>query len=482
MKYKGVLWVKKRNKLLISALCAGSMLLSGCGGASASSLAESMQEALNEVTYVESAISLNMQGSTTGGDKEHTAGVLSEMKVHSSYNPGAVYSESISRITVDDVVTREYKELYIVPGEKEGEYLEYSHKEGEEDWNKSTLSEAEILQIPIKSALLRDYTELLTSLEKSNDIVLLDERENYMFEGLAKPEILQDIFGINIYGSFMTNVEALLDDEEQIKCVFYVDKETSLPRRLELTFKDSFAVTDMAFDTATITVDYNKYNAEDGIELPNTVSFTALDADAKFYNNYHAWNLFLPYVNGEKMTEADNSGGVSTFKSDWNTFQIRLDDGVTTLPLKLEDLKKLNYQLDSSFSQTLVEPNQYLDNVKLKKGNDIMKVTVYNDTTAAKPVSDCKIGAVDLSIADAPSNGIKLYLPGEVTLNMDKKALIAAYGEPDVTSNSFAADKLTWQGDDKENQLFEAEINASNNKVIRLHLRNIPVSGGNQAE
>ena len=63
---------------------------------------------------------------------------------------------------------------------------------------------------------------------------------------------------------------------------------------------------------------------------------------------------------------------------------------------------------------------------------------------------------------------------------MEKSALIAAYGEPDKTSTSFAADLLTWYGEDAENQLFEAEINAANGKIIRLHLRNIPVTGGSQ--
>lgn len=471
--------MKKRSKLFMVLICSGALALSGCGASTSSNLQDSMQEALDNVTYVESTITLNLQGQTSNSEKVHTAGVVSEMKVDSSYNPIAIYSEAVSRITVDDKVTREYKEVYYVPDEV-GDYYTYTLNEGDEEWSKTLMSEEEIMALPVKAALLRDYASFLKTAAMSNDIILIDDRENYLFEGTLEPKTLQDIFGVNIYGSFMTNVEALLDDN--MEALLYIDKETSLPKKLEVHFEDSFSVSDMRFDNAFITIVYDNYNKEEEVEVPNKVSFTAVDTGKKFYDTFYAWNLFLPYVDGEQVVNNNGGSSTSTFKSDWTSYQIRLDDGVTQLPLTYDAMKKLGYELDSSFTQMLVEPNQYIDQVKLLKTNDVLIVSFYNDTTAAKPITECKIGAIDLSIANAPSNGIKLYLPGEVTLNMDRQSLIAAYGEPNNTSTSFAADLLTWYGEDKENQLFQVEINASNNKIIRLHLRNIPVTGGNQAK
>lgn len=470
--------MKKTNRGLLALLFLGTVLLSGCSEPSTSSLEESIEEALANVTYVESAITLNLQGQTSGTDNVHTAGLVSEINVDSSYQPIAIHGEAVSRITVDDVITREYKEIYYVSDEN-GDYYEYSLNEGDEEWEKTSLNEQEVMALPLKATLLRDYSSLLSTLSMSSDILLINDREHYLFEGTVEPKLLQDILGINIYGSFMTNVEALLEGD--MECRLYIDKETSLPKKLEISFLDSFAVSDMSFDCASLTVVYENYNKEDRIEVPNKVSFTALNTDASFYDTFYAWNLFLPYVDGEETVSSGGETATGTFKSDWTSFQVRLDDGVTQLPLKYEDMKKLGYSIDSDYTKTLIEPNQYLDAIRLEKGNDRLVCTFYNDTTAAKPVTECKIGAIDLSISNAPSNGIKLYLPGEVTLNMTKQSLIAAYGEPDSTSTSFAADLLTWHGEDKENQLFEAEINASSGKIIRLHLRNIPVTGGSQS-
>lgn len=470
--------MKKTKRGVLALLFLGTVLFTGCSEASTSSLEERMEEALANVTYVESSITLNLQGQTAGTDKVHTAGLVSEINLDSSYQPIAIHGEAVSRITVDDVITREYKEVYYVPDEH-NDYYEYTLNEGEEEWSKSALNEQEIMALPVKATLLRDYSSLLSTLSLSNDMILINDREHYMLEGTVKPKLLQDILGINIYGSFMTNVEALLEGD--MECILYIDKETSLPKKLELSFLDSFAVSDMTFDSANLTVIYENYNKEDRIEVPNKVSFTALNTDADFYDTFYAWNLFLPYINGEKNTGTDGEAATGTFKSDWKSFQVRLDDGVTQLPLKYEDMKKLGYSIDSDSTQILIEPNQYLNNIKLEKSDDILICTFYNDTTAAKPITDCKIGAIDLSISNAPSNGIKLYLPGEVTLNMTKQSLIAAYGEPDKTSTSFAADLLTWHGEDKENQLFEAEVSATSGKIIRLHIRNIPVTGGSQS-
>lgn len=172
-----------------------------------------------------------------------------------------------------------------------------------------------------------------------------------------------------------------------------------------------------------------------------------------------------------------NSG--QSFSATWDSFQVRIDGGMTKIPLSYADLEKVGYAVEESYSGLIIEPNKYKENVALVKGNDKLTVWLYNDDTVAQPVTNCKICAVDCIASQIPNNGIKLFFPGEVTLGISKDALLSAYGDPSVEKTAFSCDTYIWNGK-SESQSLLAEISPVTGQVIRLRVCNIPVTGGVQ--
>ncbi|MBQ5756318.1 MAG: hypothetical protein IIV88_03565, partial [Erysipelotrichaceae bacterium] len=159
--------------------------------------------------------------------------------------------------------------------------------------------------------------------------------------------------------------------------------------------------------------------------------------------------------------------------SSWDTFQVRIDQGMTKLPLLYEDLNKLGYSIDSSASSTILEPNSYVENIPVVKGSDKLLCAFYNPETTPQPIINCSIGSIDVIASNIVQNSISVFLPGEVTLGITREALESAYGKPDESSSGFSADTYIYHGE-TENQQFMAEISPVTNLVIRLQLKNIP--------
>lgn len=272
-------------------------------------------------------------------------------------------------------------------------------------------------------------------------------------------------------------MEWLLDDK--VPCTFYIDAETALPDHFVLDFSESFIPSDMTFTLAELTVNYGEWNNLKPITAPKRVTVVSTDTEAEFYANYYAWNLFLPYIGGQIDGSGTPGNGDQTFSASWDSFQVRIDGGMTKIPLTYADLEKVGYKVEEKNAGLIVEPNKYKEDVVLIKGSDKLTVWLYNDDTVAQPVTSCKICAVDYIASQIPNNGIKIYFPGEVTLGISKDLLISAYGDPDEEDNAFSCDTYTWNGESESLSLL-AEISPVTGQVIRLRVCNIPVTGGQQ--
>jgi len=469
----------KRILCLALAVSCALSLLTACGSSfntnDASAAPQLLSEALSEVTTSEVSITLDMQGSISDDDgSRHTAGINSEVTICSSFDPVACHVDAYSSILVDGAMSRENVSVYVVP--EGSDYVEYSYNEMEDEWSKRVLTRPEILSVPAMTGVISDWSYFTKDLAYSSTEDDGDETKTYVYSGTVDSGILNELYATGIFGSFMKSVEWLLEDD--IDCTFSIDAETNLPDQIVLEFADSFTATDMTFSAATVTVQYNDWNDDDAVTIPKKYAVTAADNDEAFYSTYYAWNLFLPYVGGQIVS--GNQGGVgSSFQSEWETYQLRIDGGMTAIPFAFEDLKKMGYTIDDKHDDLIIEPNQYYSGVVVNKGNDKIICTFYNEDTVAQPIMDCKIGAVDISASDQKENGIKIYLPGEVTLGITKDALLSAYGDPDDTVSGFSCDTLTWKGAG-ELQSLVAEISPATGQMIRLCLQNIPVTGGAQ--
>lgn len=461
---------------LVAAAAAAS-LLSGCSGGEGKKKELSFEEAIAGVTSVETSVQLDVQGTATSNSGSHNASIGTDMTtVYVLGDSPAYHMESYSKITVDGVGSRDDEEMYVL--QEGSNFVSYEYVSSSDEWKKQVLSRAEAAAISTKTGFVDQFPKLLESLSVDGTEDLADGSQRTIYKGDVDRSYLQYFFGNNkVFGSFMTSVEHLLKDS--IPCELAVSSTNMLPDYIEFDFTDSWKKSDMDFDNATVTVHYSNWNKESEIELPKKVSVVATNPDEEFYETYYAWNLFLPYVGGSSTGSGSAGNSGQSFTSSWETYQLRIDGGMTSLPLSVQDLQKVGYTIDSLFESQLIEPNQYVEGIVLNKNQDKMKITVYNPDTVAQPVASCNVGAIDLYAADIPQNGIVVYFPGEVTLGMTGESLISAYGEPDEKISSFSSDHYKWYGEG-DLQFFESEVSPVTGQVIRLKLSNIPVSGGEQ--
>lgn len=469
----------KRKFFSISGLLIVSLmvsLFSGCSGTSSEAeVANSINEAISEVNSVETSILIDLQAriGSTGSSDGHSASLGSDITIVSNFDTDAYHAEYYSRINVDGVNSKEDMEYYVI--KEDEDYIRYEC-DGNDEWTKSTISVADRASLYLKSGVLSDWSALLANCSLENNDVEVENRLADEYMGTVRASIIQELIGDSIFNSFMYSVEQILNDE--IPCTVYIDSETSLPVQIILDFKEDFMADDMIFDVAQIVVTYSDWGEAGEVTVPKKISIVAVDEIADYYSSFFAWQLFLPYVNGNSGSSNHGSAGLN-FASSWNTYQIRIDDQLTTIPFTYEDLNNLGYTIDSSYNSTLIEPNKYIDNVAIYKGKDIIYCTLYNPETKALPITSCSIGCVDISSSDQKDNSIKVYLPGEITLGITEEALKSAYGDPNEVEHAFACDSYIWTTDN-HNQSFMAEISPTTKQVIRLQLKNIPVKGGKQ--
>ena len=475
--------MKRLSIPLALSLCL--LILSGCLSPTEQEVVIDTKTAIlqnmAEVSSVETSITLEMQAhvGAMGDTGAHNANIGSDITLEMTADPLAVHGEFYSRILVDGITTRDDKEYYIVE-EDNGIMGKYSYIEESDEWEHTTLTKAESMAVPCQTGLIYDWNAFLGYLNDDKYTETVSGMTCYRLSGEVPTSLLQEFFfGNNVFGSFMYSTEMLLSDT--IPCVLHVDSVTYQPVQILFSFNNEFIVSDMTFDTAEVTVTYKDWNEVPAIEIPKKIEIVASDPTEEFYNTFYAWNLFLPYITGGETSgnQGDTPSGEISFTADWSTFQVRIDGGMTQLPILPADLQKIGYVMDNNYGSTIVEPNQYMENIPMRKGQDILYCTFYNPDTVAQPIGNCIIGALDLSYTNNANNSIQVYLPGEVSLGITKDALTSAYGEPDFLERAFASDTYTWYGD-IENESFMAEISTVNNQVIRIYLKNIPVTGGKQ--
>lgn len=462
----------------ICSVCLAMILslsfFAGCSSAEEKSYVEDSKNLIGEATSVETSILVELVGrvSSNISSDGHKASLMSDITINSTSSPKAYHAEMYSRITVDDVVSKEDREIYVVP--ENDSYYKYEYISDTDEWEKYKMSIEDVLTLPTKTGIDIDWSTLTSKLEVSSESVEANDIDCTLYTGETNSSILQNFFGNKVFDSFMYSVEMLLTDT--IPFDLYVSNETGYPVQLVFDFADSFIVSDMSFDTASVTVTYDNWNTVPEISIPKKVSVVAIEPVKNLYNSFYAWNLFLPYVNGNSSSSSSIGNPSGTFQSLWNTYQFRLDDYLSALPITYEDLSKLGYKLDTEKSDIIVDPNQIAENVSIYKGSDKIVCCLYNDTTSAQPITSCKIGSIDISTANNSSNSITLFLPGEIHLGVSRDSIYAAYGEPDSVTTSFAADLCTWSGDDEQHYLI-AEISPKTQEVIRIELKNINIYG-----
>jgi len=470
-----------RTFVSLATICACLLtFLTGCSTVSITDpalMAAELNTSIQDIQSVETHISFEMQGTfkNSADYNSHSASIGSDVTIQSTYSPLAYAREGYSNILVDGVTTRENKQNYVVPDGND--YINYEYLSETGEWEMSILSHPEILMLAGKTGLIQDWTAFMSNMKHTSSTGDGTESLTLVYSGTVDSSIINQVFAEPIFGSFMTSLEWLVQDN--LSCTLYVDGIQYLPKRFEVSFQNEFAVTDMVFNKATITVEYSDWNTINEISVPKQGAVMAINPDEAFYSTYYSWNLFLPYVGGQLPVGTEDPQSGQSFTADWSTFQVRIDGGMTSVPLLYEDLQKIGYDIEDKYSSYIMEPNKYVEDVIVSKGQDKIRCAFYNDDVVAQPISSCKIGAIDIRASDQPNNGIKIYLPGEITLGITRDTLESAYGAPDYAESAFSSDTLTWKGA-SDLQYFLAEISPITGQVIRLKIFNVATTGGVQ--
>lgn len=449
--------------------------LTGCSVLSShssdSETSGSIIAAVNEATSVKASVSIELLGRLESSSESgsRNAAIGSDITVTSTKDPFSYHGEYYSSIVIDGATTREDKEYYVI--KDENDYIRYEYSDDTGEWTKDTLTRAETLSLPLKTCLIYNWEEFMSYLSCDDSDAVLDDRAAYLFSGYVPPIFLQELVGDMVFGSFMYSLEQLLDEE--LYCTAYFDAETYLPMQIEIEFGDSFLVDDMSVESGIITAQYSEWSETSKIDLPKKINIVAVDENSNFYATYYAWNLFLPYITGATgIIGSDPSD--ETFTTSWETYQMRIDQGMTSLPLSYEGLYNLGYSIAGGFSGYILEPNTILENVVLEKGGDQLICTFYNADANPRPIGECSIGCIDAKRSLIPDYGILLFLPGDITLDSSREAILSAYGSPDEEVQAFSCDTYTWYGAG-ENQSLLVEINPVTSQVIRIRLENVPI-------
>ena len=466
--------MKKRMTavILFCAILIGS--LGGCGMREDPQIAvcSGIISAVDQATSVEASVGIDIQArvSSSGSSSGHNTSLGADITVLSTKDPFSYHGEYYANILVDGVSTREDKEYYVV--RDENDFIHYEYTDETEQWSKTVLTREETMALPLKTCLIQNWEPFLNSMLCDRNTVSINDREAYLFTGDVPAIFIQELIGDKVFGSFLYSVEHLLDD--RIPCTAYFDAETYLPIQIELDFTDAFIVNDMIIENAVITACYSKWSETSEIELPKKIGIVASDKTAEFYATYYAWNLFLPYVGAETQRDPHAGNAGLSFTSSWETYQLRIDQGMTALPLTFESLHNLGYSISPFYSSNILEPNSILRNVPVQKGRDEILCTFFNPDVSPRPIIDCSIGSIDIRASGVPYNGISIFLPGEITLGVSRAALESAYGKPDQKTQGFSSDTYIWFGAG-EGQSFTAEISPMTDEVIRICLENVPI-------
>ena len=464
-----------QKRMLFLCLCGilSIMLFTGCDSAlSTGDVFNTAKKLASEATSVETSILVDLTARVISGSssKEHKAALVSDIAISSTKNPMAYHAEMFSRITVDDVTSKEDQEIYVIA--EDDTYLKYEYIVDDDEWEMYEMPVDETLSLATKTGIGFEWDTVFKDIYISSDSIEAYKTDCTMCYGEVDANILQYFFGNEIFSSFMYSLEMLITDTIPVE--LYISNETGYPVQLVFDLTDNFIVSDMVFDSAIITVTYDNWNGISEISVPKKIAIVAIEPIKNLYNSFFAWNLFLPYVNG--ISSSGNSSGSSqgTFQSLWSTYQFRLDDYMSALPITYEDISKLGYLIDDSDMDIIIDPNNYINDITINKGSAKLICSFFNDSTSAQPISECKIGAINLTASNNSNNSITLFLPGEIKLGAKRDTVYAAYGVPDSITNGFASDLCIWEGED-DNHCLMIEINPTNQEIISIHLKNIPV-------
>jgi len=121
---------------------------------------------------------------------------------------------------------------------------------------------------------------------------------------------------------------------------------------------------------------------------------------------------------------------------DWRSFTVRFDGDLYRLPAPVATFVENGWIIESDPNEIIPAQSSRVG-ISLRKGNQVMRTTVYNYDDIAQPITHTFVTIVQFSQSGAV---LPIELPGGITENSTATDVLEAFGEPSRTSES-----TTWR-------------------------------------
>ena len=435
---------KKSNKVMAAAL-AGAMtvaLLSGCATrATPENLLRDMEK---NAEKTESAL-LNFTMSVVMSDESEEAGFSMDMDMESTTEPEASHGKGTVSLDMSGMSFEVEAEMYSV--EEDDQYVTYTMME--DQWTREVSDAKEITgEVDGIAESMAEYADQFTLAE---ELVTVNDQDCFELTGELDGDIFSEIMQTDMIDSLGDyGIDGEMFSGRAFPCTLDNCKDSILPARIYFDMADTLAPlfegVDVNVTECYVDVTFMEYDSVGEITVPDEAVSQAVDiTDESLDLPADDSGLYESDVTPAEPVETDEALGDS-----WESYTVKINDTVITLPCSMSDLEAAGVTLDTEYT-----PEDYVVNAgefelawfEDTSGDSIM-VDMTNTGEEAAAIRDCQVSSICADAYSLSNGSLKVIFPGGIQIGSTEGDLLEAYGEPDDTyEDEEYGNSHFWYGD-----------------------------------
>lgn len=179
----------------------------------------------------------------------------------------------------------------------------------------------------------------------------------------------------------------------------------------------------------------------------------------------------------EKTEFAGKAEQSKKLGENWDSYTVRINDKVVTLPCTVSDLKAAGLEMDSTYTPEDYEihPGEYqMTWFKDDDGNEIM-ADLLNSGEDDAQAKDCLIAGITVEKYAIKNDSLKVLFPGEVQIGDKLEKVSEIYGKPNDTSEGDLVNLYYWYTGESHYNGCEIDTDSSTGKITTMSLDHFEV-------
>ncbi len=428
---------KKRNKIYV---WIGAVLVSaffiGCVGNREPRNAESLLQMMEKESEAVKSMKSNLVLEAETAEAEQVSGVKLDLDIETERKSETVHANGKITVNVQGGGYSLDTEIYQM--EEQDENVSYTHMQN--TWMRSLAEDAEIELSPEFAEEIAKEAKGMTLAEKPEKV---NEKMCYKLTGMVGGEVLEGVANPQILNSLGLGGRLTDDTLEQMNfpCEIWIDQEEFLPVRIEIDMKSE--VEKVAGYAGN---EIRKYDLELTMLEYNTVEKLEIPKEVRSQAETGTHRLEKDTFTAEDVKEMSPASKSEMLGETWDSYTIRLNDTVVTLPCEAAELEAAGLQLDPSVTSAdeLVEIGEYTLGYYVDAAGNRLKVLFVNPSTETLPVRQCLIGSIAADADSLAAGGLTIQFPGEIMLGSAKEDVLKKYGECEDIFENDSVSMYTW--------------------------------------